>query len=254
MFCFQCQETAKNTGCTVRGVCGKPEETANLQDLLIFVLKGMAVYGEKLKELGAPERTDDEFVAQGLFATITNANWDDGRFLAMIQEGLGRRDRLKARFLAAHREKNGRPYEGSLPEAATWLEGPAAFAEKAKSVGVLATADEDVRSLRQLLVIGLKGIAAYADHAAVLGFHKAEINDFINEALASTLRELTVEEMVALVMRAGQIAVAAMALLDEANTTTYGHPEISRVNLGVGTNPGILISGHDLRDLAELLA
>ncbi len=253
MFCFQCQETAKNTGCTVKGVCGKPEDTANLQDLLIFVLKGISVYGEKLKELGAADRSNDGFIEQGLFTTITNANWDDARFIGMIQEGLRRRAQIKANFLSVYKEKTGRPYDGPLPEAATWEGDPIAFAEKAKSVGVLATANEDVRSLRQLLTIGLKGIAAYAEHAAVLGFRKAEINDFMMEALASTTKELSSDEMVGLVMKAGETAVATMALLDQANTSTYGHPEISQVDIGVRKHPGILISGHDLKDMAELL-
>jgi hydroxylamine reductase len=254
MFCFQCQETAKNTGCTVKGVCGKPEETANLQDLLIFVLKGISVYGEKLKELGTTDRTNDDFITQGLFATITNANWDDARFKAMIQEGLQRRDQLKATFLAAYKEKNGTDYDQTLPEAASWVTAdPSAFAEKAKSVGVLATENEDVRSLRELLTIGLKGIAAYADHAAILGFQKDEINDFMIEALASTTKDLTVDEMGDLVMKAGEIAVNTMALLDQAHTTAYGNPEITEVNIGVGSNPGILITGHDLKDMEELL-
>mgnify|MGYP001070060090 CR=1 FL=1 len=254
MFCFQCQETARNSGCTVKGVCGKPEETANLQDLLIFVLKGISVYGEKLKELGAADRSNDEFIAQGLFATITNANWDDARFTAMIQEGLKRRDQVKSTFLAAYKEKNGRDFDGALPEAATWTASDAAvFAEKAKTVGVLATENEDVRSLRELLTIGLKGIAAYADHAAILGFRKDEINDFMMEALASTTKTLPVDEMVALVMKAGETAVSTMALLDQANTAAYGNPEITKVNIGVGKNPGILISGHDLKDMEELL-
>jgi len=254
MFCFQCQETAKNTGCTVRGVCGKPEETANLQDLLISVLKGISVYGEKLKELGAADRANDDFIAQGLFATITNANWDDARFTEMIRDGLRRRDQLKAKFLAAYKEKNGRDFDGSLPEAATWFsDDMAAFSEKAKTVGVLATENEDVRSLRELLTIGLKGVAAYADHAAILGFKKDEINDFMMEALASTTKTLTVDEMVGLVMKAGETAVSTMALLDEAHTTAYGNPEITEVNIGVGNNPGILITGHDLKDMEELL-
>ncbi len=254
MFCFQCQETAKNTGCTVKGVCGKPEETANLQDLLIFVLKGISVYGEKLKELGVPDRSNDDFIAQGLFATITNANWDNTRFSAMIQEGIDRRDRLKASFLGAYKKKNGNDFGKALPEAATWVaDSPAAYAGKAKSVGVLSTENEDVRSLRELLVIGLKGVAAYADHAAILGFQKDAINDFMMEALASTTKELTVDEMVALVMKAGDTAVATMALLDEANTTAYGNPEMTQVNIGVGKKPGILITGHDLKDMEELL-
>jgi hydroxylamine reductase len=253
MFCFQCQETAKNSGCTVKGMCGKPEETANLQDLLIFVLRGMAVYGERLGELGQPDRSNDDFVLQALFATITNANWDDARFMALIQDGLARREKLKDAFLSAYKAKHGKDFADPLPEAATWSAPASAFAEKAKSVGILATENEDVRSLRELLIIGLKGIAAYAEHAAVLGFRKAEIDDFMLEALASTTKNLSVDEMVGLVMRAGNVAVTTMALLDEANTTTYGNPEITEVNIGVGTNPGILISGHDLKDMEELL-
>jgi hydroxylamine reductase len=254
MFCFQCQETAKNTGCTIKGVCGKPEETANLQDLLIFVLRGISVYGEKLKELGSPDRVNDDFVAQGLFATITNANWDDARFTAMITDGLKRRDQIRDRFLAAYKAKNGKAFDGTLPEAATWTAtSEAVYGEKSKEVGVLSTENEDVRSLRELLIIGLKGIAAYADHAAILGFHKDQINDFFMEALASTTKDLPVDEMIALVMKAGETSVNTMALLDEANTTSYGNPEITEVNLGVGTKPGILISGHDLKDMEELL-
>jgi len=246
MFCFQCQETAKNTGCTVKGVCGKPEETANLQDLLINVLRGIAVYSEKAKELGFDYKGNGLFVAQALFTTITNANWDNDRFIEMIREGLRRRELLK--------EKCGKDVDDGLPAAATWFSDDMnGFQEMAKSVGVLATENEDVRSLRELLIIGLKGIAAYADHAAILGFEKDEIYDFIMEALASTTKELTVDEMIGLVMKAGEIAVATMALLDEANTSAYGNPEITEVNIGVGSNPGILISGHDLKDMEELL-
>ncbi len=254
MFCFQCQETAKNTGCTIKGVCGKPEETANLQDLLIHVLKGIAVYSEKLTEFGISDNESALFTARCLFATITNANWDDARFAAMIREGLQRRDRLKDQFLAAYREKNGMDFDGALHDSATWFsDDDAVFAEKAKSVGVMSTENEDVRSLRELLVIGLKGIAAYADHAAVLGKEKDDIYAFIMEALASTTKDLSVDDMIGLVMKAGETAVNTMALLDEANTTAYGHPEISEVNLGVRGNPAVLISGHDLKDMEELL-
>ncbi|MCK9362485.1 MAG: hydroxylamine reductase [Syntrophales bacterium] len=254
MFCFQCQETAKNSGCTIKGVCGKPEETADLQYSLIFVLKGMAVYGEKLKELGAPDRTNSVFISQGLFSTITNAGWDNERFVALIREALRRRNQLREKFFAAWKAKNGRDFDGTLPEATTWTaDDEAAFIEKGKTVGALATANEDVRSLRELLTIGLKGVAAYAEHAAVLGFHKDEIDDFIMEALASTTKDLSVDEMVGLVMKAGGTAVTTMALLDEANTTAYGNPEITSVNIGVRQNPGILISGHDLKDMEELL-
>ena len=254
MFCFQCQETAKNQGCTIRGVCGKPEETANLQDLLIHVLKGIAVYGNKLKEFNILDKETSLFTAQALFATITNVGWDDARFVAMIKEGLQRRNQLREKFLAAYKEKNGKEYAETLPDAATWFaDNPAEFAEKAKSVGVLATENEDVRSLRELLIIGLKGVAAYADHAAILGFEQDDIYQFIMEALDSTTRDLSVDEMVGMVMKAGETAVNTMALLDKANTSAYGHPEISEVNIGVRSNPGILISGHDLKDMEELL-
>ncbi len=255
MFCFQCQETAKNTGCTIKGVCGKPEETANLQDLFIHVLRGIAVYREKLEEFGISDKETGLFTAQGLFATITNANWDDDWFVTKIREGLKRRDQLKDSFLAAYREKNSKDFDEPLHDSATWFsDDPAEFEEKAKSVGVLATENEDVRSLRELLIIGLKGIAAYAEHAATLGKEKDEIYNFIMEALASTTKDLSVDEMIGLVMKAGEMAVNTMALLDEANTSAYGHPEISEVNIGVRNNPAILISGHDLKDMEELLA
>lgn len=254
MFCFQCQETAKNKGCNVKGVCGKPEDTANLQDLLIYVLKGIAIYGEKGKKIGISDKETGLFIAKALFSTITNANWDNERFVDLIKEGLKRREALKNEFLAAYKEKHGKDFDEQLHDSATWYSGDVAeFHEKAKEVGILATEDEDVRSLRELLTIGLKGIAAYADHAAILGFEKDEIYDFMMEALASTTRELSVEKMVGLVLKAGEVAVTTMATLDEANTSAYGHPEITEVNVGVRNNPGILISGHDLKDMEELL-
>ena len=254
MFCYQCQETAKNSGCTVKGVCGKSEDTANLQDLLIYALRGIAVYGEKSKELGISNKENGLFVAQALFATITNANFDNDRIIELIKEALNRKETLKEKFLAAYKEKNGRDFDESVHHSAVWLsDDMAEFDEKAKSVGILATENEDVRSLRELLIIGLKGIAAYADHAAVLGFEKDEIYDFLMEALASTTKDLSVDEMIALVLKAGEVAVTTMATLDEANTSAYGNPEITEVNIGVGSNPGILISGHDLKDMEELL-
>ncbi|MBW2592682.1 MAG: hydroxylamine reductase [Deltaproteobacteria bacterium] len=254
MFCFQCQETAKNTGCTIKGVCGKPEETANLQDLLIHVLRGIAVYSEKLTGFGISDNEIALFTARGLFATITNANWDDARFAAMIREGLQRRDKLKDQFLTAYKEKNGKDFDEALHDSATWFsDDDAVFAEKAKSVGVMSTENEDVRSLRELLIIGLKGIAAYADHAAILGKEKEDIYAFIMEALASTTKDLSVDDMIGLVMKAGETAVNTMALLDDANTSAYGQPEITEVNIGVRGNPAILISGHDLKDMEELL-
>ncbi len=236
------------------GYCGKLEETANLQDLLIHILKGISIYAGKLKDLGISDKSTGRFVIQGLFATITNANWDDARFEVLIRDALKLRDQLRNRFLSAYQEKTGKPFNETLHDSATWTaDTSAAFAEKAKSVGVMSTDNEDVRSLRELLIIGLKGVGAYADHAAVLGYEKDEIYDVILRGMASTTENHTVEEMIALVMKAGETSVATMALLDEAHTSTYGHPEISEVNLGVRDNPAILISGHDLKDMEELL-
>jgi len=254
MFCFQCQETAKNEGCTVRGVCGKLDETANLQDLLIFTLKGIAIYPDKAKELGIDVKDEGSFVAQALFSTITNANFDNDRFVKLIHQAIKRKEALKNQFLSAYKDKTGKSFEEEMPPAALWNSTDASkYDEIAKTVGVQATKNEDVRSLRELLTIGLKGIAAYADHAAVLGLEKKEIHDFLMEALSSTTKDLEVDEMISLVMKAGETAVNTMALLDEANTSAYGHPEITEVNIGVGKNPGILISGHDLKDMEELL-
>ncbi len=241
MFCFQCQETAKNTACTARGVCGKSESTSDLQDLLIHVCKGIAC-------VNATDRDGARFVVKALFTTITNASFDEEAIIARIREGLALRDALKAR--------SGGSTAVRLPDCVTWRaddrEGILAKAA-APEVRITATASEDVRSLRELLVIGCKGIAAYAEHAGVLGHEKAEIGSFLLEALASTTKDLSVDEMVAMVMKAGQVAVTTMALLDTANTATYGVPEITKVGLGVRAKPGILISGHDLKDLEELL-
>jgi len=254
MFCYQCQEAAKNTGCTVKGACGKPEDTANLQDLLIHVLKGISIYGEKLGEFGISDNETTLFIAQGLFSTISNGNWENERFEDMIKEGLIRRNKLRDLFLTAYKEKKGTDFDEPLHDSAVWYsDNTADFDRKAKYIGILATENEDVRSLRELLIIGLKGIAAYTDHAAALGYENESIYAFIMEALASTTKDLSVDEMVALVMKAGETSVTAMALLDEANTTTYGHPEITEVNIGVRNNPAILISGHDLKDMEDLL-
>lgn len=242
MFCYQCQETAKGTGCTIAGVCGKKENTANLQDLLVFALKGIAIVAVEAQKQGKLDDATGLFICQGLFATITNANFDDSRITALIKEAFAKRDSLK---LATGFTGN--------QDCVTWNGSEAEFAAKAKEVGVLSQPNEDVRSLRELLIYGLKGMAAYTEHAAMLGFEKKEIYEFMVSALASTTQELTVDEMIGQVMKCGEVAVTAMALLDEANTTTYGNPEITKVNIGVRTNPGILISGHDLRDMEDLL-
>jgi len=247
MFCFQCQETAKNQGCTIKGVCGKENDTANLQDLLIFNLKGIGVIASAAKAQGAETPKDAGlFVAQALFTTITNTNFNEEKLVEWIQQA----QNVKKELYENVKDKVG----SDLHESATWYsDDTASFKAKAETVGVLATENEDVRSLRELLIIGLKGICAYADHASVLGVEKDEIFDFIFESLASTTEDLSVDEMVGMVLKAGEVAVTTMAALDEANTTAYGHPELTEVNIGVSTNPGILISGHDLKDMEELL-
>jgi len=248
MFCYQCQETAACKGCSIRGVCGKQPDTANLQDLLLFVLKGIGELGELAAAKGMMTNQIGDFICNSLFMTITNANFDDNRFYAQIDAALKLRDDLKAKLAAAGVNV------ASLSEAATWK--PAAKADylaKAEKVGVLSTENEDVRSLRELLIYGLKGIAAYAEHAAVLNHHDESINKFLVKALASTTKSLSVDAMIALVMECGQTAVTTMALLDKANTSTYGNPEITKVKIGVGKRPGILVSGHDLRDFHDLL-
>ena len=238
MFCYQCQETYKNTGCDKAGMCGKKGDTANLQDLLIYTIKGIAVSAEK-----AEKNSDLEigrFISEALFTTITNANFDSDKIEHIIRKGLKLRDSIAVKT------------EG-LPDCATWEIYHMSLQEKAKTVGILTTENEDVRSLRELLIYGLKGIAAYTHHAEVLGKEDKSIYAFLVEALASTTKDLSVDEMVGLVLKAGEVAVTAMAILDTANTETYGNPEITKVNIGVGKNPGILISGHDLKDLEELL-
>ena len=244
MFCYQCQETAKGTGCEVRGVCGKTEEVAKLQDLLIYSLKGIAEIVVKgkldVKELGPVNHE----VLKGLFMTITNANFDAEAFETEIKKMLTLRKMLKAKVTAA-----------DWHDAVTFeVDSKEAMLEKAASVGVLATQNEDVRSLREMITYGLKGLAAYAHHALNIGKENNELYAFVYEALAATLNDkLTAEDLVALTLKTGQFGVAAMALLDEANTTKYGHPQISEVNLGVRGNPAILISGHDFTDLEQLL-
>ncbi len=247
MFCFQCQEAAKNQGCTIKGMCGKENTTANLQDLLIYNLKGIAVIAESLKAAGTdvPDSAP-AFMGQALFTTITNANFNDENLIDWIMRAQAVKNELA--------DAAGEKLTQGLHHSAGWYsDDPASFQAKAETVGVMATEDEDVRSLRELLILGLKGVAAYADHAAVLGVEKQEIWDFLIQGMASTTKDLPLDDMVGLVLKCGEVAVTTMAALDEANTNAYGHPELSEVNIGVGSNPGILISGHDLKDMEELL-
>jgi hydroxylamine reductase len=248
MFCFQCQETAKNEGCTVRGVCGKQPDTATLQDALIHAVRGIAFWGTEAAKQGININREALFAMQGLFATITNANFDNARFVELIGEALALRDELRAKA-----EANG-PVADELPDCATWSgSNEADYAAVGAEHGVLSKKNEDERSLRELITIGLKGLAAYTDHAAMLGFEDDELYKAFLEGLTDTARDLSVEQLVARTVQTGHDAVKAMTLLDKANTETYGHPEITEVNLGVRGNPGILISGHDLHDMQELL-
>ncbi len=250
MFCYQCQETAKGTGCTVKGVCGKVDTVARMQDLLIWVTKGIAILGTIARENHYSNARVDRFVQEALFTTITNANFDNEKIIARIHEAIALRDKL-----ADEMRSHGITIPAGLHESVTWKPGSDAELDaKAESVGVLATENEDVRSLRELTTYGLKGMAAYAEHAGNLGYHSDSVDAFIQRALAATTNDsLTADELVALVLETGKHGVEVMALLDKANTSTYGNPEITEVNIGVRNNPGILISGHDLRDMEELL-
>ena len=246
MFCFQCQETAGNKGCMFGGVCGKKPETANLQDLLIYVTKGLSEITTRLRSEGKEiPAAIDRLITTNLFMTITNANFDDDRFIDRINETLSSRDEL---FEQLHDDTG-------LSDAASWQYRTAEERTlKADKVGVLDTGNEDLRSLRELTLYGLKGMAAYNKHANVLGYADTAIDAFLQKALAKTIDDsLSTDDLTSLVLETGSFGVKVMALLDTANTSTYGNPEITKVELGVRNNPAILISGHDLRDLEMLL-
>lgn len=244
MFCYQCQETAKGTGCEVRGVCGKNEEVAKLQDLLIYVTKGISEVVVKGKlDVKSISEVNHE-VLKSLFITITNANFDGDAIEVQINKMIGLRNELK-------KQVHGVTFSDA---AAFEVSDRASMLEKASKVGVLSTENEDVRSLREMIIYGLKGMAAYAHHALNIGKEDIEINAFIYEALDATLNDsLSADDLVALTLKTGEFGVKVMALLDEANTSKYGNPEITSVNIGVRNNPGILISGHDLTDLEQLM-
>lgn len=250
MFCFQCQETAKGTGCTIRGVCGKTSTVANMQDLLMFVIKGISIYSSEARKFGHEDAEINKFVFDGLFATITNANFDREVFVNRVREGLKLRGRIKNKV-----EELGGKLPNPIHESATWFaDSEEDFDEKSTEVGVLSTTNEDIRSLREMITYGVKGLAAYTEHAFNLDEENTALYDFMQRALASTTDDsLTADDLVALTLETGKYGVEAMALLDKANTGRYGNPEITKVNLGVSTNPGILISGHDLRDMEDLL-
>lgn len=249
MFCFQCQEAAKGTGCTIKGVCGKDDETANRMDLLLFITKGVSVVATQLRNAGVEIPAHiNHFVVDALFSTITNANFDIESITRRIVKGIELRDQLKD-------EAGKRGIELPVIDELVWKGDKSTFEGKALTVGVLREANPDIRSLKELIIYGLKGMAAYVEHAGNLGFEEADLHRFIQFALAETLqKDLSAEQLTALVLETGNYGVKAMALLDKANTNSYGNPEITQVNIGVRNNPAILISGHDLKDMEELLA
>jgi hydroxylamine reductase len=233
MFCYQCQETAGGKGCTKVGVCGKPADVAMLQDLLIYVSKGVSYYSLKAKEKGIQNVFAETYPVESLFMTLTNVNFDRAAIVHKIKEGLRLKDSLQIQLKYAGVELP------DAPDAATWTAATEEeFEAKAATVGVLATENEDVRSLRELLTYGVKGLAAYYHHAFILGYKNQEITGFIHKALAATLDDtLSFNDLVGLIMETGKFGVSALALLDQANTTTYGSPELTSVNIGVRQNP-----------------
>lgn len=245
MFCFQCQETAGCTGCTKFGVCGKSPDLARMQDLLIYTTKGLSEITTRLRAEGqAIDGAVNHLITINLFTTITNANFDDEVFYSRVRETLNVKNELMAKLKDT----------ANLSEAALWDASSNEEMDKKSDIGVLATKDEDVRSLRELITYGLKGMSAYMKHANALGYDSEEVNAFMQSTLAKLLDDsLTIDELIALTLETGKVGVDGMALLDQANTETYGNPEITKVNIGVRNNPGILVSGHDLKDLEMLL-
>ena len=245
MFCYQCQETAGCSGCTRVGVCGKQPDVAAMQDLLVYATKGISAVTTTLRQEGvAIQPAVNHMITLNLFTTITNANFSKEAIIARIQETLSEKDLLLSKLTN----------KDTLPEAALWNGSVEEFDTKAAAVGILSTENEDIRSLRELITYGLKGLSAYSKHANVLLQDNEEIDAFMQRALAATLDDsLSADDLIALTLETGKYGVDGMALLDNANTSTYGNPEITKVNIGVGTRPGILVSGHDLRDLEMLL-
>jgi hydroxylamine reductase len=249
MFCYQCQEAAKGTGCTIKGVCGKTDEVANLQDLLIYVTKGVSWLAHKAGQNDIDTDKADQYVFESLFVTITNANFHEEQIIQKIKDSYSLRKELLAEL------KKRKLVSGNVPGCVSWEEEDRnEIIRKSTLVGVLNIEDEDIRSLKELLTYGMKGMAAYAEHAFNLGYSDKEIFRFMHKGLTATLDpEIGAKDLTALVLECGSYGVKVMALLDKANTESYGNPEITRVNIGVRNNPAILISGHDLKDMEELL-
>lgn len=258
MFCFQCEQAAGGKGCTKAGVCGKQPEVAALQDLLLYGLKGLAVYGNEARKLGVKDEEIDRFMMEGLFSTVTNVDFDAERFLELIKKCYDYKQKTKVMFEEAYRSKYGREFEGEMPEATRWKPegGLRELVAEGEKVEIMADPDlnEDIRSLRELIIYGLKGMAAYADHAAILGYRDEEVSSFFYRGLAATTdSSLTVKDLVELAMELGKVNLKCMEMLDRAHTERFGNPVPTEVFLGVKKGPAILVSGHDLLDLKQLL-
>ncbi|MFH1868964.1 MAG: hydroxylamine reductase [Candidatus Omnitrophota bacterium] len=258
MFCRQCEQTGGGKGCTVKGVCGKTDEAAGLQDLIIYGLKGIAFYGNMAEELGLKDKDTDSFVIKALFTTVTNVNFDNKRLREIVLETYKEKQKLKKLFLDAYKKRNGKEFDEDIPEIATWkpadtLEG---LFDEAANRGIMADPglNEDVRSLHELILYGLKGMAAYADHAAILGKEDEGVNSFFYKGLSSLVdSSLTADDLVAIIMELGKVNLRCMEMLDEAHREHFGNPTITKVSIGVKKGPAILVSGHDLYDLKQLL-
>jgi hydroxylamine reductase len=259
MFCYHCQEAKKNVACDSAGICGKKEDVASLQDLLVYVLKGLSFYAHKAGRLGIRDARNDRFAARALYATVTNVNFDPAVFVSLVQETVQRRNHLRQQFNAAFEEKHGAPFGEPVPEEAAWQYtevSEAAFVAQGEAVGVtqLHAQDADCHALRELLVYGLKGLASLIEHAEALDFSDAGLYAFLHEALAFSLKaDASFDDLMAMNLKCGELGMAAFALLDQANTARFGDPVPTKVYLDSWDRPGILVSGHDLRDIEDLL-
>lgn len=259
MFCYHCQEAKKNVACDSAGICGKKEDVASLQDLLVYALKGLSFYAHKAGQLGIRDAKTDRFTARALYATVTNVNFDPAVFVSLIQETIQRRNHLRHQFIAAFEEKNDAPFSEPVPEEATWQYtdvSEAAFVAQGEAVGVMqiSALDTDCHALRELLVYGLKGLASLIEHAEVLDFADEELYGFMHEALAFSLKaDSSFDDLMTITLKCGELGMTAFALLDQANTARFGNPVPTKVYLDSWDKPGILVSGHDLRDIEDLL-
>jgi hydroxylamine reductase len=258
MFCRQCEQTAKGTGCTVRGVCGKDDQTAVLQDLLIHAVKGMTVWGEKARQVGIKDEVLDRFIAEALFTTVTNVNFDPERIASIIKKTHDHKEKIKQKFLAKYRQKQGKDYADTVPSAAEWKPGGSIqeLIDQGRKVGVLSNPEmnEDIRSLREILLYGMKGMAAYDYHARILGYINEDVSSFYYKGLTALQDdELTADDLVTLIMEFGKVNLKCLETLDKAHTSTFGNPVPTKVYLGKKKGPAIIVSGHDLLDLKMLL-